>query len=247
MTIDCFSIQGKNGASLLNEKMKLKLFKHQNDLSHQAIVKKKSDHKFFHAVLKKSGVASPQKFSVSFVGDQEVGKTKILQRITTGDYQKNYEPTISDMFKVEVQKQDSSKSLLTVYDTSGSLSFPAMMRVTVSQSDACVVVFSLSSKKSLQFAEKKLTEIKQIKGNNFPCILVGNQSDRTDREVSFEKALRCAVRYNCSYLEVSAELNKNIKELFASVLNKINTYQRHFKNSNNGKLSYKRLSDSTLL
>nr|XP_047127214.1 GTP-binding protein Di-Ras1-like [Hydra vulgaris] len=215
-------------------------------MSHPIVVKKKSESKFFFAVMKTSRI--PRKFSVAFYGDKKVGKTSILQRTTTGCYNKKYKPTISDIFEIEVQKQDCSKTHLTVYDTSGLHPFPAMMRVTLSHCDACVIVFSLTSEKTLLFAENKLLEIQKIKGKTFPCILVGNQSDSSKREVIFEKALRLAVKYSCSYLEVSAELNKNISELFSSILKKINNYERHFKNSNAfQKHRYKMMSDLTLL
>ncbi|XP_047122984.1 GTP-binding protein Di-Ras2 [Hydra vulgaris] len=216
--------------------------------SYSKVVKKKSESKFFFAVAKKSGIVAPQTFSVAFYGDKNVGKTSILRRAITGCYQKIYVPTVLDIFQIEVQSRDCSKSHLTVYDTSGLHPFPAMMPVVLSKCDACVVVFSLTSEKTLFFAEHKLSEIQKIKGNSFPCILVGNQSDSKNREVIFEKALRLAVKYSCSYLEVSAELNKNVVELFSVVIKKIDKYDRHFKNLNEfHKKYFQRMSDLTML
>lgn len=78
---------------------------------------------------------------------------------------------------------------LQITDTTGSHQFPAMQRLSISKGHAFILVFSVSSRQSLEELKPIWELIKEIKGpdlSQIPIMLVGNKCDESAelREVS---------------------------------------------------------------
>lgn len=79
---------------------------------------------------------------------------------------------------------------LQITDTTGSHQFPAMQRLSISKGHAFILVYSVSSRQSLEELRPIWELIKEIKGpdlTQIPVMLVGNKCDESAelREVSF--------------------------------------------------------------
>ena len=173
------------------------------------------------------GLDKKSYFRVAIHGAGSVGKSCIIERLTKSTFTDKHIPTVSEVYETELRQKEKILGTLWLYDTAGSLDFPAMNRLTISKSDACILVYSVDSVKSLEIAGQKLQEIVDLQGKHFSCLLIGNKSDVTKREVTFEGGLRCAVKYGASYIETSAKSNVNINEAFETVVKKIH-YMEQF-------------------
>lgn len=161
------------------------------------------------------------KIDVAMLGDKAVGKTSILQQWSKGQFSEEYTPTVSDVFEKRITRRrsvrDSSKVDLRIFDTCGSMAFPALNRVTISRSDAFVIAYSVDCEKSFECAQRLLKEVAEVKNlERIPLVIVGNKSDgdMESREVTFEQGLKFAVEAKASFMEVSAKTGQNIDDLF---------------------------------
>ena len=59
-----------------------------------------------------------------------------------------------------------------------------------------------------------MKQIKTHASENVIKVLIGNKSDCTDREISFEEGKKLAETYGIEFFETSAKEDRNIKEAF---------------------------------
>ncbi|XP_014679823.1 PREDICTED: GTP-binding protein Di-Ras2-like [Priapulus caudatus] len=110
---------------------------------------------------------------------------------------------------------------LQITDTTGSHQFPAMQRLNISKGHAFVLIYSITSKQSLEELRPIHDEIEQIKKDALdviPVMLVGNKCDETAREVSVQEGVALAKAWSCGFVETSAKTNHNVRELFSDLL-----------------------------
>ena len=163
-------------------------------------------------------------YDVAVLGDTACGKSSIIERLISGSFTQTYTPTAAENYMTTLHDGDIRKASLQLFDTAGGFEFPMMLRLTIAKCQAFIVVYSIGSQKSLEVAKRQIEEIATVKGQNFPCVLVGNKRDlelTNAREVSFEKGLQTAVQHGCSYIETSAKHNENALETFQTLVKKI--------------------------
>lgn len=149
-----------------------------------------------------------------------VGKSSLVLRFVKGTFRDTYIPTIEDTYR-QVISCDKSVCTLQITDTTGSHQFPAMQRLSISKGHAFILVFSITSKQSLEELKPIYQQIVQIKGSveSIPIMLVGNKCDETQREVETKEGEAMAKEWKCAFMETSAKMNYNVKELIQELLN----------------------------
>ncbi|KAK9737250.1 Ras family [Popillia japonica] len=99
-----------------------------------------------------------------------------------------------------------------------------MQRLSISKGHAFILVFSVSSRQSLEELKPIWELIKEIKGpdlTQIPIMLVGNKCDETAelKEVSTSEGQGQAANWGVNFMETSAKTNHNVKQLFQELLN----------------------------
>ncbi|KAL8625642.1 GTP-binding protein Di-Ras2 [Nucella lapillus] len=158
-------------------------------------------------------------YRVVVFGAGGVGKSSLVLRFVRGTFRESYVPTIEDTYR-QVISCNKQVCTLQITDTTGSHQFPAMQRLSISKGHAFILVFSITSRQSLEELKPIYDEIVEIKGDMeaIPIMLVGNKCDEVNREVSQTEAAEISKRWNCAFLETSAKTNHNVKELFQELL-----------------------------
>ncbi|KAM4722410.1 GTP-binding protein Di-Ras3 [Rhinophrynus dorsalis] len=159
-------------------------------------------------------------YRVVVFGAAGVGKSSLVLRFVRGTFRETYIPTIEDTYR-QVISCDKNICTLQITDTTGSHQFPAMQRLSISKGHAFILVYSVTSKQSMEELQPIYEQICQIKGDtqNIPIMLVGNKSDETLREVQASEGESLSNKWKCSFMETSAKLNYNVQELFQELLN----------------------------
>ncbi|KAM4639593.1 DIRA2 protein, partial [Probosciger aterrimus] len=160
-------------------------------------------------------------YRVVVFGAGGVGKSSLVLRFVKGTFRESYIPTIEDTYR-QVISCDKSICTLQITDTTGSHQFPAMQRLSISKGHAFILVYSITSRQSLEELKPIYEQICQIKGDieNIPIMLVGNKNDESqNREVDSSEGEAMAKKWKCAFMETSAKLNHNVKELFQELLN----------------------------
>ncbi|VDK20411.1 unnamed protein product [Anisakis simplex] len=172
-----------------------------------------------------SGSRMPEQTSdyrVAVFGAGGVGKSSIVLRFVKGTFNENYIPTIEDTYRQVISCNQKNVCTLEITDTTGSHQFPAMQRLSISKGNAFILVYSITSKQSLEELGPIILTLKEVKGEGIaevPIILVGNKKDEQQRrEVSSEVGEKLASKWGTGFIETSAKNNENVTELFQKLL-----------------------------
>uniref|UniRef100_A0A915E2R6 Uncharacterized protein n=1 Tax=Ditylenchus dipsaci TaxID=166011 RepID=A0A915E2R6_9BILA len=173
-----------------------------------------------------AAAAASADYKVAVFGAGGVGKSSIVLRFIKNTFMNEYVPTVEDTYTqvITCNQKNVVKSVCTLHviDTTGSHQFPAMQRLSISKGHAFIIVYSVTSRQSLEELAPILLTLKEVKGDQMmdvPIMLVGNKKDEAQkREVSSETGAKLAERWGCGFIETSAKNNENITELFQSLL-----------------------------
>ncbi|XP_066481542.1 GTP-binding protein Di-Ras3 [Tiliqua scincoides] len=159
-------------------------------------------------------------YRVVVFGAAGVGKSSLVLRFVRGTFRETYIPTVEDTYR-QVISCDKNICTLQITDSTGSHQFPAMQRLSISKGHAFMLVYSVTSRQSVEELLPIYEQICQIKGDiqKVPIMLVGNKSDDTQREVDASEGELLASKWKCSFMETSAKMNYNVQELFEELLN----------------------------
>ncbi|XP_062849763.1 GTP-binding protein Di-Ras1b [Trichomycterus rosablanca] len=159
-------------------------------------------------------------YRVVLFGSGAVGKTSLVLRFVKETFHDSYNPTVEDTYW-QVIGCERSVCMLHITDTSGSYQFPAMQRLNISKSDAFILVYSVTSRRSLEELKPVHQQVVAIRGNveQVPIMLVGNKSDDESlREVQAEDGAAEAQAWKCGFIETSAKNQQKVTELFQELL-----------------------------
>ncbi|XP_067370254.1 GTP-binding protein Di-Ras1a isoform X1 [Channa argus] len=159
-------------------------------------------------------------YRVVVFGAGGVGKSSLVLRFVKGTFRDTYIPTVEDTYR-QVISCDKSVCTLQITDTTGSHQFPAMQRLSISKGHAFILVYSITSRQSLEELKPIYQQILAIKSSveSIPIMLVGNKSDEmAQREVEPKEGEAQATTWKCAFMETSAKTNTNVKELFQELL-----------------------------
>lgn len=160
-------------------------------------------------------------YRVVVFGAGGVGKTSLVLRFIHGTFRDAYIPTIEDTYR-KVISSNNSICTMHITDTTGTQQFPAMQRLSISRGHAFILVFSVTSKQSLEELKNILEIVNDVKGDlaGIPVMLVGNKSDEetSKRQVAKKMGEALQQMWKCKYIETSAKDNNNVTELFEELL-----------------------------
>ncbi|CAI4230881.1 unnamed protein product [Auanema sp. JU1783] len=170
----------------------------------------------------RGGDNSSSDYRVAVFGAGGVGKSSIVQRFVKGTFSESYIPTIEDTYRQVISCNQKNVCTLQITDTTGSHQFPAMQRLSISKGHAFMLIYSITSKQSLEELGPIILMLKEVKGAaiaEVPIILVGNKKDEeAKREVSTALGQKLAANWGTGFIETSAKNNDNITELFQQLL-----------------------------
>jgi Ras-related protein Rab-6A len=156
------------------------------------------------------------KFKLIVVGDQNTGKSCILNRFANEIFEENYQATIGLDFLNKTVNINGQEIHLVLYDTAGQEKFRSL-------------IYDITSKDSFESIPKWFSDILNVKNDEAIFALVGNKIDLNDkRVVSFEEGKKLANEKNIIFEEVSAKDGQNFNELFTNKL--FNELYKKFKN-----------------
>lgn len=167
-------------------------------------------------------------YRLILVGDNEVGKTQIINKYINNIYKEDYLPTYSIDFQIKTTKINGKLKNIHCIDTQGSSDFSQDTGIFfIQKSDAFIYVFDITSRESLYNLNNYYEIIKLALTDSQKLIkekvvyLVGNKCDLMNRQVNEYEGRLEAKKYEAKYLEVSAKTGINIDKLFDYIIQDI--------------------------
>ena len=173
-------------------------------------------------------------FKIILVGNSGVGKTSILNKYIKNIFDDNYTCTIGVDFSLKNIEFSNKTVNLRIWDTAGQEKYNSTTKNYFQGSDACFLVFDLTSIKSFNSLQERYNIVcnccdKNIK-NNF--VVLGNKCDLEEREVNEDIINEYISDKNIKYFETSAKTGYNIDECFKYITERLIEQYDH--NNNNG-------------
>ncbi|CAG9531521.1 unnamed protein product, partial [Cercopithifilaria johnstoni] len=155
-----------------------------------------------------------------------VGKSALVGQFLWEKFTKEYRPTVEEFNWIEYMKDDGSKILLQVVDSSGSRDFLAMRHLYARIGDAFVVVFAVDDPISLDEAKDIIKEVQTRNTKKAPIILVANKIDLYECEEQWaaKKSRIYAFNNELHFAALSATNLPQVIEIFRSVLSEIRNF-----------------------
>lgn len=114
-------------------------------------------------------------FKIVLVGDAGVGKTTYITRISSGEYNKKYIPTLGvDVFSLCL---NSNKGYIkfNIWDISGGEKVGALRDSYYNHTDAAILFYDISDKESFNHVREWYNDFKR--DNKSPVVICGTKSD----------------------------------------------------------------------
>ena len=159
------------------------------------------------------------KYKLIVIGDENVGKTSIINRFKNNLFSPEYEPTVGlDFQSIPILIDDQSVTLL-LYDTAGQEKFKSLIPLYTNEANIILLIYDVSNKESFDNIGKWFDSLNNINKEEVIFALVGNKSDLDyNRKVTKEEAELYAKEHNYIFQEVSALNGEGIQELFLNKL-----------------------------
>ena len=159
------------------------------------------------------------KYKLIVIGDENVGKTSIINRFKNNQFSPEYEPTVGlDFQSIPILIDDQSVTLL-LYDTAGQEKFKSLIPLYTNEANIILLIYDISNKESFENIGKWFDSLNNINKEEVVFALVGNKSDLDfNRKVTKEEAESYAKEHNYVFQEVSALSGEGIQELFMNKL-----------------------------
>ena len=149
------------------------------------------------------------------LGDSAVGKTSLISRFLTQNFDENYLTTIGkDKLEKKVIMNDGNEIKLIIWDTAGQERFHSIATSTIKGSQGIVLTFDLTKRSSFNSLEGWLNDIKE-NSNEVPVVIFGNKCDLFEKyEVEENEAKNFAKEHNLEYFSTSAKQDINVQDGF---------------------------------
>jgi len=170
-----------------------------------------------------------QEYKIVVLGGGGVGKSALTIRLVTDNFLDEYDPTIEDSYRKQVDI-DNETVLLDILDTAGQEEFASMQDQWIREGQGFLLVFSVCNDATFDEIEefhKKILRVKDVE--SVPMAIAGNKCDLRDptdkHQVKMADAEDMAKRFGCKYYETSAKEKINNEECFYQVAREIRKIQ----------------------
>jgi small GTP-binding protein len=149
------------------------------------------------------------------VGNPFVGKTSLMKRIISSEFNESYDQTIGVDFYSKTVMYKETIFKLQLWDSAGQEKYKSLIPSYVRGASLIFLVYDVTDERSFDAVSTWLNFIKQNLDVNAATklILVGNKID-LERKVNASKAEAFAKKEGMVCYEVSAKTNQNVVELF---------------------------------
>ena len=164
-------------------------------------------------------VREDYKLKVVIVGDSGVGKSNLIKRFTTNEFNANSKATVGVEFLSKSYKINDKIFKIEMWDTAGQERYKSITSAYYKGAKGALIVYDTTSAQTFENVSKWLSEIREKTNKEIRLILIGNKIDLKDsKAVSTEQALAKAKEWGIALMETSAKEATNVKEAFHDLL-----------------------------
>ncbi|KAJ7092373.1 P-loop containing nucleoside triphosphate hydrolase protein [Mycena belliarum] len=158
-------------------------------------------------------------WSILLSGSEGIGKKALAVQFTMQNFDETYyDPTLEEGYRKQ-WVVDNQTCLVYATTTVGEIENAVYNHwQSIYRADGIFLVYSISYRPSFDQLRAFWQEIRRIRGDNIPLILLANKCDLLDHEISTTEGAALASQFGCPFLEVSAKTGLNVDRAFADFI-----------------------------
>lgn len=163
---------------------------------------------------------------VLMVGDSNVGKSRLLLRFAEDNFPSSFITTVGIDYKVKTVYAEGKNIKMQIWDTAGQERFKTITQTYYRGAAGIFLVFACNDRDSFNNITTWVQEVDRNAREDACKILVGNNCDFPNRDVSRDEARAVAESFGLEYVEVSDTDKIAVDEMFYLMAQRI--VQRRF-------------------
>mmetsp|Transcript_46271 Transcript_46271/g.70790 ORF Transcript_46271/g.70790 Transcript_46271/m.70790 type:complete len:214 (+) Transcript_46271:42-683(+) len=152
-------------------------------------------------------------FKVALLGDGGVGKTSLLKRHITGEFEITYTPTVGVEIRPLTFATNYGQIRFNIWDIAGQDKFGGLREGYLIQAQAAIIMFDVTSKNSYTRVSTLYDMVRSVCGTELPIVICGNKLDLGGRSV-FPEDIVFPKEHGLPYYDISVKSNLNFAEPF---------------------------------
>ena len=160
------------------------------------------------------------KLKLILLGDSGVGKTNLISRYISNNFDENTRATIGVEFFCKNFRINKKRTIkVEIWDTAGQERYKAITSVYYKGAKGAFIVYDITLRKTFENIDKWIGEIKERTTDDVKLIIIGNKTDlNNEREVKSEEALIKYQDMDIPLIETSALEDTNVNEAFINLI-----------------------------
>ena len=162
----------------------------------------------------------PLVHKIVVIGDAQSGKSSLLFRFIHRRFSPNIETTVLASFYSKIL---ATGDRINIWDTAGQERYRSMLPAYLKNIDLIIFVFDITRRQSfenlhaywLEWAENHATAGNRV---DYSCVLIGNKTDLSRREVTHEEGLAFATEHDMQYHETSVKNGNGVDDAWTTVV-----------------------------
>ena len=189
------------------------------------------------------------KYNIVILGDYNVGKTSIINRIVHDSFDNTSYPTIGTCFfsKIIHNKNINEPVKFSIWDTAGQERFRSFITFYLKNAHIIFLCYDITNINSFNNLKIWFNIINKYVYNDFFIgVLIGTKNDlEHKRIISYNEGHNYANKINFFFYETSSKLNNNIDTLFEFTIDTFFNKNKNliYENNNKEKLELKNINN----
>ncbi|ELP85595.1 GTP-binding protein ryH1, putative [Entamoeba invadens IP1] len=174
-----------------------------------------AEKKGYQKIVLYSSMEDIARFKIAVVGDCSVGKTCIIGRFTSKNFDMSYDATIGTDFVTQLMEVDSKKIELQIWDTAGQERYRSLIPNYIRGSSVVLIVYDVNDRQSFNNVDSWINEVPEK--DSTLVYLVANKIDSDQRNVTKEEGMKKSYQLSSRFIETSALKDIGIADLFEDI------------------------------
>ena len=161
-------------------------------------------------------------FKIVLIGDTSVGKTNILSKYLSDEFDPESKATVGVEFGTKNFKIENNIVKVQIWDTAGQERYRSITNAYYKGAKGALLVYDITNKKSFDNLDRWISDLKINGDEKISIVLLGNKSDlESQRVISTEEGKNKAELFKFAFMETSALNGSNIEKAFDELIKEV--------------------------